>query len=225
MKTKSILLLLLFISPFCFSQNKLDITYLQTINFNKAPLGAALFFHKGNNGFFVEYKFGGVRPPEERVKEWSKQEDAYDYSTYTWQVESGIADGSYGYASGNKRYRFGYADKYRILNFGFSKTFKQNSNVRMRFFVGVGWCRIVRQHVREVAIYSYDAVNLEFTGHEDMYISLSDYTEYYEIISEQNLHKLNITGGMLFEFESHISVGFGFDTQALGVNLMAGFRF
>jgi len=56
-------------------------------------------------------------------------------------------------------------------------------------------------------------------------IDLGDsYPETYCSLGVKYETKLNVTGGLLFDFESGFVMGLGFDTKPSGINLMIGFN-
>lgn len=220
----NILIILLFISFNSYSQynnkkkNITNYSYFQTCNIPKAPYGMCFFVHKKHIGFFAEFKFGGIRPHEELVKNWSPQTTDIDYSYYPWNTDYG----SYEYSSATIKYRYGVADKYRVFNIGLSTSYYHTDNINMKVFLGIGLCRIKRQTIQETEHFSYSSLNLELV---DYYDSSSDLDVYYDVIKTEYIHKLNVTGGLLFEWKGGGSLGIGVDSRALGVNLMAGFNF
>ena len=193
-------------------------TYFYICNIPKAPSGLSFFVHKKNISFFTDFKFGGVRPQEELVKKWSSQTTNIDYSYYPWKPDYG----SYEYSSGTKKYRYGIADKYRILNIGLSTSYYKTDNIDMKIFLGIGLCRIKRQTIQETELFSFSDLYLSTV---DSHIYTSDLNVYYDVINTEYINKLNLTGGFLFEWIGGGSLGIGIDSRALGVNLMVGFNF
>lgn len=213
---KNLIIIIIFLIIYFKSISQINFSYFQTFNIPKSPLGASFFVHSKKISFFCDFKISGFKPSEELVKKWSYQKTENEYNFY-----ENTDYGSYKYDNGYMKSRYGISNKYRVFNIGISKSFIKTKSIDLKFFIGLGICRIKKESIKEKETFTYTSWYLKTI---DDYYNTSNLSISYEIFKTEIVNKLNVTTGFLSEWIGGGSLGIGYDFKMSGINLMLGFN-
>jgi hypothetical protein len=193
-------------------------TFLWNSNIPSAPFGGMIFLHSKNISFFIDIKSNWRFHDEADVVDWVDQP-----SQIIEYAKIPMYTGSDSYT---QKMKFVYTSTgevphRKVIDFGLAKTINKNQNLNMKAYLGCGVFKTETEMVKMISEYystyyywsSINQSSMLDNGESHKYITTKEYNT-----------KLNVTGGLLFDFASGFSMGVGFDTNPGGINLSLGFN-
>ena len=193
-------------------------TFLWNSNLPSAPFGGMIFLHSKNISFFIDIKSNWRFHDEADVVEWVDQP-----SQIIEYAKIPMYQGSDSYS---QRMKFVYTSTgevphRKVIDFGLSKTISKNKDLNMKAYLG---CGIFKSETEMVTMISEYTSTYYYWSSINQSNWLDDGESHRYITTKEYNTKLNITGGLLFDFTSGYSLGLGFDTNPGGINLSLGFN-
>ena len=203
------------------NRSKIYASFLYDVNIPNAPLGGIMFIHSPKLSFFVEIKSSWKTftspDPDIMIEDWTKESFFRD-SYITWQTSYG----SYTREYHDKTISSGSVEHKRIFDIGISKTIDNSESLDLKAYIGCGPSITKTEMYQKIENVWWEYSHYAAAGIDVPYTSI-DQNTYYEKVSTKYESSLNITGGLLFDFNSGYQMGIGFDTKPAGINLMIGF--
>ena len=193
-------------------------SFLWNSNIPQAPLGGIIFIHSDKISFFIDIKSDFKWRGDLGVDNWVKQSsDLIEYAKIPMYT------GSEGYTQQHKGVDVskGEVEHKKIINFGLASTIQKNKELNLKAYLGCGIFNTEKEIVTMIDEYTYTYYHWGHGIQDNIYDS--NYYTKYTTVKEYNT-KLNVTGGLLFDFASGFSMGVGFDTNPGGINLSLGFN-
>lgn len=192
-------------------------SFLWNSNIPTAPFGGMMFIHTPKISFFIDIKSNWEFNNEPYfVDNWVEQ-SSWTEEGYSWMTTFG----SYTKWSKLKSKSIGSTEHKKIFDIGLSTSISKTKSLNLRAYIGCGVSRTKSEMYEMTSTYYSEYTHYEMAGFDSY--GPSSYHEDYKDIGTIYENKLNITSGLLFDFQSGFQMGLGFDTQPGGINLMLGF--
>lgn len=200
---------------------KVYASFLWDSNIPNAPWGGILFIHSPKLSFFVDikstWKTYTSPEPDIMIDNWIK-ESSFSEQYNTWETSYG----SYTKVQHDQTISSGSVEHKRIFDIGISKTIDKSESLNLRAYIGCGLSISKTEMFKKTEDFYWEYTHYAAAGF-DVPWELQDQSIRYDKVLTTYEKKLNITSGLLFDFENGLQMGIGFDTQPAGVNLMLGF--
>jgi hypothetical protein len=196
-------------------------TFLFNSNLPSVPFGGMVFIHSNDISFFIDIKSNLKWRGELGVDVNDWVEEPTQITPYS-KIPMYSGSESYTQLHKYKAVDKGEVEHKRMINIGLAKTIQVDKTLNLKAYIGCGIYNTEKELVTRIHEYEWTYYHWHYIQQNDWYDYNDLGTDY--IIKKEYNTKLNVTGGLLFDFASGFSMGFGFDSNPGGVNLSLGFN-
>jgi hypothetical protein len=196
-------------------------TFLFNSNLPSVPFGGMVFIHSNDISFFIDIKSNLKWRGELGVDINGWTEEPTQITPYS-KIPMNSGSESYTQLHRYKAVDKGEVDHKRIINIGLAKTIQVDKTLNLKAYIGCGIYNTEKELITRIHEYEWTYYHWHYIQQNDWYDYNDLGTDY--IIKKEYNTKLNVTGGLLFDFASGLSMGVGFDTNPGGINLSLGFN-
>jgi hypothetical protein len=196
-------------------------TFLFNSNLPSVPFGGMVFIHSNDISFFIDIKSDLKWRGELGVDVNDWVEEPTQITPYS-KIPMYSGSESYTQLHRYKAIDKGEVEHKRVIDIGLAKTIQVDKTLNLKAYIGCGIYNTEKELITRIHEYEWTYYHWHYIQQNDWYDYNDLGTDY--IIKKEYNTKLNVTGGLLFDFASGFSMGVGFDTNPGGINLSLGFN-